>query len=152
MKDPLLSQETGTRTTGFGRKDLKTDVGSPKPTTPPGKTGAAIKPQPPSEPVSERFPALEKQEVIFTLLAPGAAHVQLVGDFNGWRPDARPLKDTGAGKWVARVMLKSGQYEYRFVVDGRWIEDPEAGQRVANPYGGFNSVLLVPLQVQTDIL
>ena len=62
------------------------------------------------------------------------------------------MKNTGAGKWIIRLMLRSGQYEYRFVVDGRWCEDPQAGQRTANPYGGFNSVLLVPLEERTDIL
>jgi hypothetical protein len=50
------------------------------------------------------------------------------------------------------LMLRSGQYEYRFVVDGRWSEDPRASQRVANPYGDFNSVLIVPLAVRTSIL
>jgi hypothetical protein len=49
-------------------------------------------------------------------------------------------------------MLRSGQYEYRFVVDGEWCEDPQATQRVANPHGGFNSVLTVPLAVKTSIL
>jgi hypothetical protein len=37
-------------------------------------------------------------------------------------------------------------------VDGQWIEDPEAEQRKANPHGGFNSVLRVPLAVRTSIL
>jgi non-heme chloroperoxidase len=29
-------------------------------------------------------------------------------------------------------MLRSGQYECRFVVDGQWAEDSQATQRVAN--------------------
>jgi hypothetical protein len=37
-------------------------------------------------------------------------------------------------------------------VDGRWSEDPGASQRVANPYGDFNSVLVVPLAVRMSIL
>ena len=78
--------------------------------------------------------------------------VNLAGNFNGWRPEATPLKYTVAGEWAVRLMLRSGQYEYRFVVDGRWSEDSRASQRVANPYGGFNSVLLVPLEVRTSIL
>jgi hypothetical protein len=49
-------------------------------------------------------------------------------------------------------MLRSGQYEYRFVVDGRWTEDPQASQSAANPHGGFNLVLTVPLSVRTSIL
>jgi 1,4-alpha-glucan branching enzyme len=113
-----------------------------------------LKTNPPSpiQPVSERFPALEEQEVVFTFLAPEAGEVNVAGNFNGWRPEATLLKNTGAGEWVARLRFRSGQYEYRFVVDGQWREDPRASQRVANPYGGFNSVLLVPLDVRTSIL
>ena len=76
----------------------------------------------------------------------------VAGNFNGWRTDATPLKKMGGGKWAVPVMLRSGEYEYRFIVDGQWCEDPDATQRAANPYGGFNSVLIVPLAVKTSIL
>jgi 1,4-alpha-glucan branching enzyme len=79
---------------------------------------------PPIQPVSARFPALEEQEATLTYFDPEAGGVNLAGNFNGWRPEATPLKNAGAGKWVVRLMLRSGQYEYRVVVDGRWIEDP----------------------------
>jgi 1,4-alpha-glucan branching enzyme len=104
------------------------------------------------QPISERFPALEEQEIILTYFAPLVGEVKVAGNFNGWRPDAAPLKNTGAGEWVVRLMLRSGQYEYLFVVDGRWTEDPQAAQRMTNPHGGFNSVLAVPLSVRTSIL
>lgn len=107
---------------------------------------------PPIQPVSARFPALEEQEIILAFFDPEATEVNVAGNFNNWSPTATPLKDTGAGKWVVRLMLRSGQYEYRFVVDGRWIEDPGASQRVASPYGGFNSILKLPLEVRTSIL
>ena len=108
--------------------------------------------QPPIQPVSERFPALEEQEMILTLYAPEAKEVKMAGNFNGWRPNDTPLKNMGDGEWFVQLMLRSGQYEYRFVVDGRWSDDPCAPQRMANPYGGFNSVFLVPLAVKTSIL
>jgi 1,4-alpha-glucan branching enzyme len=106
----------------------------------------------PIQPVSERFPALEEQGMILSCFAPKAREVNVAGNFNGWCPNAAPLKNTGAGKWVVRLRLRSGQYEYRFIVDGQWREDDRASQRVANPYGGFNSVFLVPLAVRTSIL
>jgi len=113
----------------------------------------ARKATPPSfQPVAERFPALEEREVILTFFAPKAGEVNVAGNFNGWRPEATPLKNLGAGKWVVRLLFRSGQYEYRFVQDGRWSEDPRASQRVANPYGSFNSILLVPLVVRPSIL
>jgi hypothetical protein len=30
-------------------------------------------------------------------------------------------------------------------VDGQWSEDPQTAKRQANPFGGFNSVITVPL-------
>jgi 1,4-alpha-glucan branching enzyme len=113
---------------------------------------AAAKAELTIQPVSERFPALEEQEIILSYFAPLARDVKVAGNFNGWRPDVTPLKNTGAGEWVVRLMLRSGQYEYRFVVDGRWTEDPQAAQRMTNPHGEFNSVLTVPLSVRTSIL
>jgi len=104
------------------------------------------------EPVKERFPALEEEEVLLELLAPEASRVAVAGEFNNWNPIDTPLSNTGQGLWVVRLMLRSGQYEYRFVVDGQWVEDPEAPQRMANSHGGFNSLLTVPLEVRTSIL
>jgi hypothetical protein len=107
---------------------------------------------PAMELVAERFPSLDEQEVIFTFFAPEAHAVHVAGEFNSWSSDAAPLENTGSGEWVTRLQLRSGQYEYRFVVDGRWFEDPESAQRVVNPYDGFNSVLTVPLSVRTSLL
>jgi 1,4-alpha-glucan branching enzyme len=82
----------------------------------------------------------------------GRDEVKVAGNFNAWNPDATPLKNAGGGEWVIRLLLRSGQYEYRFVVDGRWREDPQVPQHVPNPYGALNSVLALPLSVRTSIL
>ena len=119
---------------------------TPEPVTGTGITLSSV------EPISDRFPALGEEEIVFTLLAPEARSVFVAGEFNAWSFEATPLKAMGLGEWVVRLMLRSGRYEYRFVVDGQWIDDPEAVQRVANPHGGFNSVLIVPLEVRTSIL
>ena len=152
MKNLRVSRENRITTTGFWRVGLDTAEASLKPNETPESAASKINPSPAMQPVSERFPALEEQEIILTLLAPEAREVQVAGNFNGWRPEATPLKNTGAGEWVVRLSLRSGLYEYRFVVDGCWSEDLRAAQRAANPYGGFNSVLLVPLAVRTSIL
>jgi hypothetical protein len=152
MKAPRISQKNRIPTTDFRGLDAETVVAQTKTIKTP-EIAVGICNAPPSiEPVSERFPALEEQEVVLTFLAPEAGKVAVAGKFNNWNPDATPLKNTGLGEWVVRLMLRSGQYEYRFVVDGLWSEDPEAAQRVANPHGGFNSVLIVPLAVRTSIL
>ena len=152
MRHAHGNEETEISPAGFGRVGLETVGALLKPKTTPANIARKATPRPPIQPVSERFPALEEQEIIFTLFAPKARQVSVAGNFNSWCPDATPLKNMGAGKWAVRLLLRSGQYEYRLLVDGRWREDPRAAQRVANPYGSFNSVLLVPLEVRTSIL
>ena len=104
------------------------------------------------QPIAERFPALEEQEVEFSFCAPEAHMVELAGTFNGWHPQSNPLEQTGTGDWAAKLKLKSGRYEYRFIVDGFWTDDPQAPQKTANPYASFNSVLQVGLDDRTDLL
>jgi 1,4-alpha-glucan branching enzyme len=107
---------------------------------------------PPNQPISERFPSLQEQEVVLTFFAPSAKAVRVAGTFNGWRPEANPLEREETGEWATRLRLKSGQYEYRFVVDGIWAGDPKAEQHATNPHGELNSVLRVGLDDTTDFL
>jgi 1,4-alpha-glucan branching enzyme len=111
-----------------------------------------LKAQQAIQPISERFPAQEEHEIVLTFCAPAAKTVLVAGTFNGWRPEATPLEREGSGEWFARLMLKSGQYEYRFVVDGAWADDPQAIRRASNPHGGLNSVLRVGLDDTTELL
>jgi 1,4-alpha-glucan branching enzyme len=104
------------------------------------------------QPVAERFPALEEQEIKLTFFAPDARQVQIAGNFNGWQPPASPLARAGAGEWAIRLMLEAGQYEYRIVVDGIWCDDPRAILHTANPYGGLNAILRVGLDDRAEFL
>jgi len=71
----------------------------------------------------------------------GVRRVELTGDFNGWKPvRMRKSKD---GKFVALVPLKPGRYEYKFIVDGRWMQDPDNELLIRNVYGTFNSLAVV---------
>jgi hypothetical protein len=152
MRHSRVIPDNRISTTGFRRANLETGIAPRNPEETPETAAGKVNSPPAVQPLSERFPALEEQEITFTVLAPEAREVSVVGSFNGWRPNATPLNNTGAGEWAVRLMLRSGQYEYRFVVDGRWSEDPRASQHVANPLGEFNSVLAVPLAVRTSIL
>jgi 1,4-alpha-glucan branching enzyme len=76
----------------------------------------------------------------FSFTAPTATSVQLLGDFTHWQE--RPInmrKDTN-GIWRASVALEPGTHHYRFLVDGQWRDDPEAGMQVPNPFGSQDSV------------
>ncbi len=74
----------------------------------------------------------------------GAKAVFLAGEFNNWNPSGKAMKDDdGDGTWTAIVDLPPGRYEYKFVVDGQWLEDPKAKESAPNPFGGKNSVVVV---------
>ena len=81
--------------------------------------------------------------VSFEYINPDAREVQLAGSFNEWQPKATPMTKQHGGKWSTEVLLQPGQYEYRFVVDGRWLDDPMASRFVANTFGGLNGVVEV---------
>ena len=83
------------------------------------------------------------KKIEFTLYAPEAQRVTLAGDFNDWDVNALPMKKDGKGTWGASVALPPGRYEYRFWVDGVWHDDPNAHERVENPFGSQNCVRIM---------
>jgi 1,4-alpha-glucan branching enzyme len=84
-----------------------------------------------------------RRAVRFELEIPQARSVSVAGSFNGWKANATPLNSLGGVKWTRELTLPPGRYEYRFVVDGRWLDDPKARAFAPNPYGGRNAVLEV---------
>jgi 1,4-alpha-glucan branching enzyme len=77
----------------------------------------------------------------FTLFAPEAKEVFLVGEFNNWDPNGFRMRRFKDGTCKKAVQLKPGRYEYRFLVDGQWWTDPANGERTANSFGSENSVI-----------
>lgn len=74
--------------------------------------------------------------------APLARDVAVAGDFNGWKPEAAPMRRGPGGLWTVDIPLAAGKrYQYMFVVDGRWVTDPGAPATVDDGYGGRNAVL-----------
>jgi len=89
----------------------------------------------------------ELREVIVEYRDPSAGDVRIAGDFNGWVPD-RDVESTLAAEGDTRVWRKvlhlaPGTYEYRYVVDGEWREDPRNPRRAPTPVGPPNSLLVV---------
>jgi chromosome partitioning protein len=87
------------------------------------------------------------REVIVRFRDRRASDVRIAGDFNGWVPDkgVRSLIEAEGETriWTKILHLAPGRYQYRYVVDGEWREDPENPEGVASQVGGRNSVLVV---------
>lgn len=107
-----------------------------------------------AEPLAEKVttPAQKEEDyeslkrVEFTFEAPaGSESVTVAGTFNDWNTEVTPLKRIGNSNiWTTAIALPPGRYEYKFVVNGdQWHQDPENTERVSDPYGGYNSLLIV---------
>lgn len=81
------------------------------------------------------------QQVRLELCCPYGDTVAVAGTFNAWQPAA--LQREG-DRWYITLHLAPGEYEYLFVINGRWVTDPARTEGRPNPYGGENSVLRVP--------
>ena len=54
----------------------------------------------------------------FSIQAPDAKEVCVVGDFNQWDPTANPLTKQIGGGWLAQVPMHHGHHRYIFLIDG----------------------------------
>ena len=117
-----------------GARLLQTrSVGTAAPTTAPAIAAAPV-----------AAPRDTVRLVQFVYLAPNAARVELVGDFNGWQGAATPLHRTPSGLWAVELPLSPGRYTYTFVVDGRdFRPDPSAPRALVDDFGTPSSVVTV---------
>jgi len=87
------------------------------------------------------------REVIVRFKDSEAGDVRIAGDFNGWVPD-RGVRSLIAMEgenrvWTKILTLEPGTYQYRYVVDGEWREDPANPKSEPGPTGQPNSILHV---------
>ena len=80
-------------------------------------------------------------ELDFSISAPEAKEVYIAGDFNGWRLDdsSRMQKDNDI--WKKIMNITPGRHHYRFVIDGKWVDDPNNPNKEKNPYGELDSLI-----------
>jgi cyclomaltodextrinase / maltogenic alpha-amylase / neopullulanase len=76
--------------------------------------------------------------------SPAAERVHVIGQFNDWSRSRHPLVRQPDGSWSLTLDLDPGRYEYKFTVDGAEVLDPGNPERVPNPFGDFNNILVVP--------
>jgi hypothetical protein len=70
----------------------------------------------------------------------GAKNVILAGSFNKWDEHAFTMNKTENG-WELTLQMKPDVYQYRFIVDGHWMEDPQNPNKTTNEFGEYNSVI-----------
>jgi 1,4-alpha-glucan branching enzyme len=81
--------------------------------------------------------------VNFVYTALQAKSVSVAGTFNDWSEDAFILTKDSIGNWRGALHLKPGRYQYRYNVDGKWVNDPSARNTAPNKFGTRNTVLVV---------
>lgn len=73
---------------------------------------------------------------------PGVEEVIVTGSFIDWRPDGIQLSKEIDG-WHANLHLPQGKNTYRFIVNGKWTEDPNNPLFEPNEFDQYNSVLWI---------
>jgi 1,4-alpha-glucan branching enzyme len=90
---------------------------------------------------------MKKKRITFKFHAPEAKSVHIAGSFNDWNTHSDPLSQGKAGRvnnmWRRVFYLEPGVYEYRFIADGVWLDDPDATGLWTNEFGSFNCVVWV---------
>lgn len=87
----------------------------------------------------------------------GYAAVHVAGTFNAWAPTVAeggwPLTwEPSTGVWVGKQEVAPGDHAYKFVADGQWLQDPDNPDKVANDFGGFDSLLVVDCEAANPAL
>ena len=82
-------------------------------------------------------------KVTFTVAAEEAKKVAVVGDFNNWESKGGALKKLKNGTFKGTFNLpKESTYEFKYIIDGNFVNDEEADRYQCNDYaGGENAVL-----------
>jgi hypothetical protein len=87
--------------------------------------------------------AHDQVRYVFTVKAEHAQQVCLAGDFNLWKVCDARLARVGEDVWSIAVDLPRGRHEYMFVIDGRWVTDPNAMGYSQDGFGNRNAVLVI---------
>jgi len=109
----------------------------------PTRTSTPKKPAGPPNGKTDGLSSGLRRKVEFSLRSPSASSVKLAGDFTDWEKSAVEMTHSDDGEWLTVVPLVAGIYSYRFIVDGKWCDDPGSAQQIPNPFGTQNAVVRV---------
>tara|TARA_R110001583_G_scaffold23748_5_gene87267 strand:+ start:323 stop:619 length:297 start_codon:yes stop_codon:yes gene_type:complete len=84
-------------------------------------------------------------KVTFSIEAEDAKKVSVVGSFNDWNAKKAPLKKLKNGTFKGTLDLeKDNTYEFKYVVDGAYVNDAAADAYAWNDFAGAeNSIVNV---------
>jgi hypothetical protein len=138
---PLLASSLAIALAACGGATPSQPAGPPAqvvPTPPPAAGGSAAAPR-----VTKQGPNVTPEGVVFNYKAEGKDRkIYLAGNFNNWNPeDANYLMkdDDGDGVWSITVKLGPGTYQYKYVIESKWTQDPYGPEEAPDGYGGRNS-------------
>ncbi|OEK07830.1 glycoside hydrolase [Flavivirga aquatica] len=82
-------------------------------------------------------------KVTFSLPAEEANEVAVVGTFNEWNTNVTPLKKLKNGTFKGTLDLdKDKSYEFKYIVDGVYVNDAEADAYTWNDYAASENGIL----------
>ncbi len=84
----------------------------------------------------------QKVKFIYKPLTGSHHEVFLAGSFNNWNPGNLKLKEKN-GIYELSLFLEEGIYQYKFIVDGRWIVDDSVKEFCFDEFNNKNSILRV---------
>lgn len=107
-----------------------------------GKSSKGSKSSSKSVASTESKSGSKKNTIKFALKTHSVAReAVLVGSFSQWTPQVMTKQKDGS--FATSLSLAAGTYEYKFIVDGQWMTDPQNQTQVCNEFGTSNSVVVV---------
>ncbi len=93
-------------------------------------------------PITKQFLKSKPEcKVTFTVLDTDANSVAVAGDFNDW--EKTELKKLKNGSFKGQLNIPTdATYEFRYSVDGEWVNEPEADGFKYNDFAGAENSLL----------
>jgi 1,4-alpha-glucan branching enzyme len=89
------------------------------------------------------YKVLKSGKVKFFWRNPSAHRVYLVGDFNRWDEHSHPMRKMADEKFELALDLPPGQYQFKYLADGIYWNDPDADDYVDNYWGSEDSVIRI---------
>ncbi len=86
-----------------------------------------------------------EEGLLFSYKNRGARQVHVAGNFSGWKPITMTKSDNGI--WYYFLSLDGGnqKVEYKYLVDGHWIMDPQNADRIDDGMGSYLSTIESPI-------